>query len=111
MAWEYDLETDIRYLQGYERGLQIAAEKYGIAIDTRFVVTLLRKTDFDISQIATMVKVDVAFVENIKNNLEKYPDESKKYCKVLQTTATPYFVLKFHENIHNPNNLKLRKDP
>jgi predicted transcriptional regulator len=63
MAWEYDLETDIRYLQGIEKG----EEKK----DIEFVKTLLTTTDFDVNRIAKMIKVSTKFVENIKKNLSK----------------------------------------
>jgi hypothetical protein len=63
MAWEYDLETDIRYLQG-----RAFAEKENNIL---FVTNLLTLTDLNNSEIALLVGVRTKFVENIKKNLNK----------------------------------------
>ncbi|PWK27966.1 putative transposase/invertase (TIGR01784 family) [Arcicella aurantiaca] len=79
MGWEYELETDIRYLQGIERGEQKGIERgiekgmlqKAIEKDIEFVTTLLKTTDFDVSRIAELTKTSIEFVENIKKNLTK----------------------------------------
>jgi hypothetical protein len=63
MAWEYDLETDIRYLQG-----RAFAEKENNIL---FVTNLLTLTDLNNSEIASLVGVEIKFVTNIKKNLNK----------------------------------------
>ena len=65
MGWEYELETDIRYLQGREVENREAK--------TLFVTNLLvnNKFNFDIDSIANLAGVSVEFVENIKKNLNK----------------------------------------
>jgi hypothetical protein len=63
MAWEYDLETDIPYLQG-----RAFAEKENNIL---FVTNLLTLTDLNNSEIASLVGVRTKFVENIKKNLNK----------------------------------------
>jgi hypothetical protein len=69
MGWEYELETDIRYLQGIEKGEQKGMLQKAIEKDIEFVTTLLLTTDFDVSRIAEMTKTSVEFVENIKKSL------------------------------------------
>ena len=65
MGWEYELETDIRYLQGMEKK---DTEK-----NIQFVTNLLvnNKFNFDVDTIANLAGVSVEFVENIKKNLNK----------------------------------------
>jgi DNA-dependent RNA polymerase auxiliary subunit epsilon len=57
MGWEYDLETDIRYLQGVEKG----------KIDV--IESLLKQTNFSIEKIASIADVSIEFVEKIKNDI------------------------------------------
>ena len=57
MGWEYDLETDIRFLQGVEKS------------KTDFIKSLLKQTDFSIEKIANLVGVDPEFVEKVKATL------------------------------------------
>lgn len=75
MGWEYELETDIRYLQGIEKGEEKGIEKgmiqKAIEKDIQFVTTLLSTTDFDVNRIAEMTKTSIEFVENIKKSLIK----------------------------------------
>jgi hypothetical protein len=63
MGWEYDLETDIRYLQGRE----LAKKENNIL----YVINLSTMTDLDNSQIASLVNVEIKFVKNIKKSLNK----------------------------------------
>ncbi len=69
MGWEYELETDIRYLQGIEKG----EEKKDIEKNIQFVTNLLvnNEFNFDMNTIAKLANVSVEFVENIKKNLDK----------------------------------------
>ncbi len=79
MGWEYELETDIRYLQGIEKGevkgeikgIEKGKIQRGIEKDIEFVTTLLSTTDFDVSRIAEMTKTSIEFVENIKKTLNQ----------------------------------------
>ena len=59
MGWEYELETDIRYLQGIE--------KKNIQVVTNLLVN--NEFNFDVNTIADFAGVSVEFVENIKKNL------------------------------------------
>ena len=59
MGWEYELETDIRYLQG--------VEKERLASKITFVKSLLNEKDFTLKRIASIVGVSIEFVEKIKN--------------------------------------------
>ena len=63
MGWEYELETDIRYLQG--KDVENRESK------TLFVNNLLIQTDFDNTKIAILAGVSIDFVENIGKNLIK----------------------------------------
>ncbi len=63
MAWEYDLETDIRYLQGRA----IAKKEKNILYTTN----LLTMTNLNNSEIALLVGVGTKFVTNIKKSLNK----------------------------------------
>lgn len=63
MGWEYELETDIRYLQGKE--VENRESK------TLFVTNLLTQTDFDNAKIALLVGVPIDFIEKIKKSLIK----------------------------------------
>ncbi len=63
MAWEYDLETDIRYLQGRA----IAKKEKNILYTTN----LLTMTNLNNSEIASLVGVETKFVTNIKKTLNK----------------------------------------
>ncbi len=69
MGWEYELETDIRYLQGIEKG----EEKKDIEKNIQFVTNLLvnNEFNFDMNTIAKLANVSVEFVENITKNLDK----------------------------------------
>jgi hypothetical protein len=69
MGWEYELETDIRYLQGIEKG----EEKKDTEKNIQFVTTLLldNKFHFDVDTIANLAGVSVEFVEDIKKHLYK----------------------------------------
>ena len=58
MGWEYELETDIRYLQGKE--VENRESK------TLFVNNLLMQTDCDTTKIAVLAGVPINFVENIR---------------------------------------------
>jgi hypothetical protein len=61
MAWEYDLETDIRYLQGMEKkSKQIVANFLGS-----------NNYNFDVNTIANFAGVSIEFVEDIKKSLNK----------------------------------------
>ena len=53
MGWEYDLETDIRFLQGVEKS------------KTDFIKSLLKQTDFSIEKIASIVGVSIQYVEKM----------------------------------------------
>jgi predicted transcriptional regulator len=57
MGWEYDLETDIRFLQGVEKS------------KADFIKSLLKQTDFSIEKIASIVGVSIQYVEKIKNDI------------------------------------------
>jgi hypothetical protein len=61
MGWEYELETDIRYLQGIE--------KKNIQVVTNLLIN--NEFNFDVSTIADFAGVSVEFVENIKKSLNK----------------------------------------
>ena len=69
MGWEYDLETDIRYLQGFEKG----ELKKDIEKNIEYVTNLLLydKYNFDVDTISNFAGVSIEFVENIKKNLNK----------------------------------------
>ena len=75
MGWEYELETDIRFLQGVKKG-----EKKGIATGiatgiekskTEFTKNLLMAGISDVAQISKLVGESIEFVENVKRNLAK----------------------------------------
>jgi predicted transposase/invertase (TIGR01784 family) len=76
MGWEYELETDIRYLQGVEKGtvqgieqgIERGIEQGKLASNIEFVKKLLEDSDFSIKKIASMVGVSIEFVEKIKNS-------------------------------------------
>jgi hypothetical protein len=63
MGWEYELETDIRYLQGIEKG----EEKKDTEKNIQFVTNLLvnNRFNFDVDSIANLAGVSVEFVENL----------------------------------------------
>jgi hypothetical protein len=63
MGWEYDLETDIRYLQGRA----IAKKEKNIL----YTINLLTMTNLNNSEIASLVGVETKFVTNIKKSLSK----------------------------------------
>lgn len=77
MGWEYELETDIRYLQGVEKGEEKGIAKgieQGIEItkekdNYRFVVSLLSETKFSAEKIARLADVTIEFVEKVKREL------------------------------------------
>jgi hypothetical protein len=71
MGWEYELETDIRYLQGIEKGEEKGMIQKAIEKDIQFVTTLLSTTDFDVNRIADMTKTSIEFVENIQKTLNQ----------------------------------------
>ena len=57
MGWEYDLETDIRFLQGVEKN------------KNDFIKSLLKQTDFSIEKIASIADVSIEFIEKIKKDI------------------------------------------
>ena len=61
MGWEYELGTDIRYLQGVERG--------NLLTKISFIKCLLNEKDFTVNRIASLVGVSIEFVEKIKNDI------------------------------------------
>ncbi len=61
MGWEYELETDIRYLQGVEKG--------NLLTKISFIKSLLNEKDFTTDRIASLVGVSTEFVEKIKNDI------------------------------------------
>lgn len=63
MSITYNIEKDIRYKQGIEKGIE--KEK------TENVQRLLLETDFQIEKIASLARVSVAFVKRIKKELGK----------------------------------------
>jgi hypothetical protein len=65
MGWEYELETDIRYLQGIDKGI----EKEKLASKITFVKSLLNEKDFSTKRIASIVGVSIEFVEKIKKDI------------------------------------------
>ncbi len=77
MGWEYELETDIRYLQGVEKGEEKGIAKgieQGIEItkekdNYRFVVSLLSETKFSAEKIARLADVTIEFIEKVKREL------------------------------------------
>jgi predicted transposase/invertase (TIGR01784 family) len=74
MGWEYELETDIRYLQGIDKGKEQGIEQ-GIEItkqeaNLRFVTFLLSSTKFTIEEIAKLADVTTEFVEKVKRELQ-----------------------------------------
>ena len=75
MGWEYELETDIRFLQGVKKG-----EKKGIATGIatgiekskiEFIKNLLMTGISDVAQISKLVGESIEFVENVKKDLAK----------------------------------------
>ena len=83
MSLIYDLETDIRYIQGTEKGIEIGTEK-GIEIGTEigtektkyedrrlFVTNLILETDFNNEKIAKLADVSIEFVEHIRQELNQ----------------------------------------
>jgi predicted transposase YdaD len=77
MGWEYELETDIRYLQGVEKGtlqgieigIEMGIEQGKLATNIEFVKRLLKDSDFSVKKNALMVGVSIEFVEKIKNDI------------------------------------------
>ena len=79
MSLIYDLETDIRYIQGTEKGIEIGTEK-GIEKtkyeDRRlFVTNLILETDFNNEKIAKLADVSIEFVEHIRQELNQNPKQ------------------------------------
>jgi predicted transposase/invertase (TIGR01784 family) len=73
MGWEYELETDIRFLQGVKKG-QKKGEQKGIATGIEkskieFTQNLLLAGVSDVVHISKLVGVSTEFVENVKKNL------------------------------------------
>lgn len=68
MALIYNIERDIRYNQGPEKGLK-EAEKATNERNTAFVTYLLQNTTHSVEQIAGLVNVPVEFVMKIKETL------------------------------------------
>ena len=66
MGWEYELEIDIRYLQGVEKG----EEKKDTEKSIQFVTNLLvnNKFNFDVDTIVNLAAVSIEFVEDIKKS-------------------------------------------
>ena len=73
MGWEYELETDIRYLQGVEKGtvkgIEQGIEQGKLVSNVEFVKKLLKDSDFSVRKIASMVGVTIEFVEKIKSDI------------------------------------------
>ena len=68
MGLVYDLETDIRYLQG--------AKREGVKKDKAFVLTLFEKfPSFSVEEIADMVKTSKEFVIQV---IEEYKLQQNK---------------------------------
>ena len=77
MGWEYELETDIRYLQGVEKGtakgieqgIGQGIEQGRLVSNIEFVKRLLKDSDFSVRKIASMVGVPIEFVEKVKSDI------------------------------------------
>jgi predicted transposase/invertase (TIGR01784 family) len=75
MGWEYELETDIRFLQGMKKGEKKGEQKGIVAgiekSKIEFTQNLLLAGISDITHIAKLVGVTTEFVEKVKRNLSK----------------------------------------
>jgi hypothetical protein len=70
MPFIYDIESDLRYKQGLEKGLEKAK--------IEFVLKLLAAGDFKLQQIADLANVDVDFVKKVQAASKKTnPNEEK----------------------------------
>ena len=77
MPITYDLETDIRYLQGVEAN-KIEAVKRALTLDS-----------FSVEQIAFIQEVPVEEVERIKNDMELDADSSEESQGENEVSETP----------------------
>ena len=69
MSLVYDLETDIRFLQGTEKGIEIGTEKTKHAEKRLFVTNLITETEFSNEKIAKLAYVSIEFIEQIRKEL------------------------------------------
>jgi flagellar biosynthesis/type III secretory pathway protein FliH len=77
MSLNYDIQTDLRYLQGVEqgfeqgieKGIEKGAEKAASEKDYQFAKSLILSTDFDNEKIAALVGVTIGYVVNLRVSL------------------------------------------
>lgn len=67
MPLEYDITKDIRYKQGQEKGIEIGETK----VREEIILTMLKKGNMSIKEIASVAKVSMAYVRKLAKTLEK----------------------------------------
>jgi hypothetical protein len=69
MSLNYDIQTDLRYLQGIEQGIEQGVSQKAAEDKRNFSISLLENTDFDDAKIALIVGCSTMFVAEIRASL------------------------------------------
>ena len=71
MPLEYDITKDIRYKQGQEQGIEKGIEIGETKVRVEIILTMLKKGNMSIKEIASVAKVSMAYVRKLAKALEK----------------------------------------
>ena len=66
MSLNYDIQTDLRFLQGIEQGIEQGMSLKEIEKQKDFTISLLENTDFNDAKIALLVGCSVVFVSELR---------------------------------------------
>jgi predicted transposase YdaD len=70
MAFKYDIETDVAFLEGREIGEARGEQRGETRATHRFVTQMLRNQKYTLQEIADNADVSIAFVENVQKEIE-----------------------------------------